>query len=95
MIKTDFGGRSLDFSNDHTLTEHQPLVQTLLDVLGPMMANGSAPEHIAEVIYTATTDGSHRLGYAASADAVQMLADRHAADDATFMAAMGAQFGLA
>ncbi len=49
MIKTDFG-RSLDFSNDPTLTEYRPLVQKVLDVLGPMMAKGSAPEHIAEVI---------------------------------------------
>jgi len=95
MIKTDFAGRSLDFSNDPTLTEYQPLVQRVLDVLGSMMANGSAPERIAEVVYTAATDGSNRLRYEAGADAIQMLAGRRATDDAPFMAGMEAQFGLA
>lgn len=95
MIKTDFGGRSLDFSNDTTLSEYQPLVQKLLDVFGPMMANGSAPERIAEVIYTATADETNQLRYEAGADAMQMLADRHASGEVHFMAGMRAQFGLA
>jgi hypothetical protein len=34
-MKTDFGGRSLDFSNDPKLTEYQPLMQAVLGVLGP------------------------------------------------------------
>lgn len=92
-IKTDFGGRSLDFSNDPTLTEYQPLVQSLLGALGPMMeANGSQPEQIAEVIYTAATDGADRLRYEAGADAVQMLARRRSTDDATFFGDMKALF---
>jgi len=95
MIKTDFGGRSLDFSNDPSLTEYQPLVQKLLAVLGPMMEKGSAPERIAEVVYTAATDESRQLRYQAGADATQMLAGRNAADDDQFMAGMRAQFGLA
>lgn len=93
-IQTDFGGRSLDFSNDPQLTEYQPLVQAVLGVLGPMLANGSPPERIAEVVYAATTDGTDQLRYEAGADAVQMLAGRRAADDATFFAGMKAQFGL-
>jgi hypothetical protein len=31
-----------------------------------MMANGSPPELVAEVIYAATTDGTDQLGYEAS-----------------------------
>jgi len=91
-IKTDFGGRSLDFNNDPLLTEYQPLVQSVLDVLGPMVANGSPPDLIAEVVYAAATDGSDQLRYEAGADAVQMLANRRAADDATFFGALRAQF---
>jgi NADP-dependent 3-hydroxy acid dehydrogenase YdfG len=94
MIKTDFGSRSLDFSNDPALEEYQPLVQKLLGVLGPLMAKGSAPERIAEVIYTAATDPSAQLRYEAGADASELLASRRATDDGHFMAGMRAQFGL-
>jgi NAD(P)-dependent dehydrogenase (short-subunit alcohol dehydrogenase family) len=93
-MRTDFGGRSLDFSNDRALAEYQPLVQKVVDVFGPMLENGSAPEQIAEVVYTATTDGTDRLRYEAGSDAVQMLSARRASDDATFLAGMRAQFGL-
>jgi NAD(P)-dependent dehydrogenase (short-subunit alcohol dehydrogenase family) len=93
-IKTDFGGRSLDFSNDPKLSEYQPLVKKVLDVLGPMTANGSTPELIAEVVYAATTDRSDRLRYEAGADAIQFMAGRRATDDATFFAGLKAQFGL-
>ena len=93
-MQTDFGGRSFDFSNDPALAEYQPLVQAVLGGLGPMMANGSPPELIAEAIYAATTDGTDQLRYEAGADAVQLLAARRAADDAAFLGGMRARFGL-
>ena len=93
-IKTDFSGRSFDFNNDPKLTEYQPLVQSVIGVLGPMMdQNGSSPEKIAEVVYAATTDGTDRLRYEAGADAEHILADRRSKDDATFFAGMKALFG--
>ena len=93
-IKTDFSGRSFDFNNDPKLTEYQPLVQSVIGVLGPMMEqNGSSPETIAEVVYAATTDGTDRLRYEAGADAEHILADRRSKDDATFFAGMKALFG--
>jgi NAD(P)-dependent dehydrogenase (short-subunit alcohol dehydrogenase family) len=92
-MKTDFGGRSFDFSNEPALAEYQPLVQSVIGVLGPMMmARGSSPEAIAEIVYAATTDGTDQLRYEAGADAVQLLNNRRAADDATFFAGMKAQF---
>jgi NAD(P)-dependent dehydrogenase (short-subunit alcohol dehydrogenase family) len=94
-IKTDFGGRSFDFSNDEKLTEYQPLVQNLFGSFGAIMANSSSPELIAEVVYAAATDGTDQLRYEAGADAAQFLANRRATDDATFFAGMKAQFGLA
>jgi NAD(P)-dependent dehydrogenase (short-subunit alcohol dehydrogenase family) len=93
-IQTDFGGRSFDFSNDASLLEYQPLVNKLSEVLGPLASMGSTPEAIAEVVYAAATDGTDRLRYEAGADAVEVLARRRAADDATFLAGMKAQFGL-
>ncbi|WP_105385301.1 SDR family oxidoreductase [Neorhizobium alkalisoli] len=93
-IKTDFGGRSFDLSNDESLTEYQPLVQSLFGFFGPMMENASEPELVAEVIYGATTDRTDQLRYAAGADAVHLIGNRLAADDATFFGDMKAQFGL-
>lgn len=94
-IRTDFGGRSFDFSNDETLTEYQPLVNAVLGALGPMMdEGGSDAEDIAQVVYDAVTDGTGTLRYVAGADARQLLDMRAAVDDATFFAGMGGQFGL-
>lgn len=93
-MKTDFGGRSLDLSNDPALTEYQPLVQSVLDVFGPMLANGSSPEQVAEIIYAATTDGTSQFRYEAGTDAVQMLASRRSADDDTFFSGIKTQFAI-
>lgn len=92
-IRTDFGGRSLDFSNDPSLTEYQPLVQSVLDVLGPMMAQGSSPEAIAETVFAATTDPSNALRYEAGVDAQAMLELRRVSSDAGFFAGLRQQFG--
>ncbi len=95
MVKTDFAGRSFDFSNDPALTEYQPVVQALLGALGPMAATASEPAAVAEVIFEAATDGRDRLRYEAGADAQHLLATRRAADDATFLGAIRSQFGIA
>jgi NAD(P)-dependent dehydrogenase (short-subunit alcohol dehydrogenase family) len=92
-IRTDFGGRSLDLSNDPALTEYQPLLANVLGVLGPLTAEGSTPEDVAEIVYAATTDTSDRLRYEAGADATQILARRRDTDDATFLAGIRTQFG--
>jgi NAD(P)-dependent dehydrogenase (short-subunit alcohol dehydrogenase family) len=94
-IRTDFGGRSLDFSNDPAIADYQPAVGKVLAVLGPMMAEGSAPAHIAGTVFAAVTDGTDRLRYEAGDDGIRMLDARRAADDATFFAGVRGQFGLA
>ena len=94
MVKTDFAGRSFEFNNDPALNEYQPVVQAVFAALGPMAENASPPEMVADVIYQAATDGTAQLRYEAGADAVQLLAARRAADDATFIGGMRANFGL-
>ncbi|MBU3739926.1 MAG: SDR family oxidoreductase [Rhodoferax sp.] len=94
MVRTDFAGRSFDFSHDEALVEYQPVVQALLSALGPMADGASAPEGVAEVIYRAATDGTDQLRYEAGADAEQLLAGRRKLDDASFLAGIRAQFGL-
>lgn len=94
MIKTDFAGRSFDFSHDATLTQYQGVVQALLSALGPMAETASPPEMVADVIFAAATDGTNQLRYEAGADATHLLAGRRATDDATFLAGIKAQFRL-
>jgi NAD(P)-dependent dehydrogenase (short-subunit alcohol dehydrogenase family) len=94
MVKTDFSGRSFDFSNAPVIAEHQPLVQAFIAAMGPMAANASSADQVADVIYQAATDESDQLRYEAGIDAQQMLAARRAADDATFLGSLRAQFGL-
>ena len=97
MIATDFGGRSFDFVNDESMTEYQPVVQALFANWGSeeMAANASPPELVAEVIWNAVTDGASTLRYRAGADAEELLDNRKALDDATFIGGMKAQLGLA
>ncbi len=91
---TDFGGRSLDFSNDPAATEYQRLVGSVVETVGAMMENGSAPESIAETVYTAATDTSDHLRFIAGADAEEMLTHRYALEDGTFYATLFEQFGV-
>jgi NADP-dependent 3-hydroxy acid dehydrogenase YdfG len=92
-VKTDFGGRSFDFTNDESMAEYQPVVQALFKAFeGAMTA--SEPEVVAECIWTAVTDGSDQLRYHATPDAVQLLTARKEQDDATFIGSMTARMGL-
>lgn len=94
MVKTDFSGRSFDFSNDPALPEYQPLVQAFMSALGPMAENASPAELIADILFGAATDGSDQLRYEAGADAEHLLNTRRHTDDATFIGGMRSQFGL-
>ena len=94
MIATDFGGRSLDFNNDEKMTEYQNLVNSLMAAMPTMAENASPASVVAEVIYTAATDGKDQLRYTAGEDAKMLMANRQQYDDATFMGGIKSQFGL-
>lgn len=94
MVNTDFAGRSFEFNNAPELVEYQPVVQSLMSVLGPMAAQASSAADIAEVIYQAATDTTCQLRHEAGADAKHLLAARRASDDADFLAGIRAQFGI-
>ncbi len=93
-IKTDFAGRSFDFSNDEGLVEYQPLVKKLLAAVGNLRTMASDPMVVARVIYEAATDGTDQLRYTAGEDAKVLMANRKAADDATFLKGVKEQFGI-
>lgn len=94
-MKTAFAGRSFDFSNDESIPEYQPLVQSVMAAFGPFMESGSSPEDVAELVYSAATDNSDHLRYAAGEDARQILAKRASAGDDEFFQAIREQFGIA
>lgn len=94
IINTDFGGRSFDFTNDESMEEYQGVVQKLFGGWAASEFPGSAPEVVADVIYGAVTDGTNTLRYRAGADAVELLNNRKALDDETFIGGLKAQLGL-
>ncbi|MGI9498788.1 MAG: SDR family oxidoreductase [Geminicoccaceae bacterium] len=93
LIATDFAGRSFDLTNDESMTEYQPVVQALFGAWGQDV-QASEPIVVAEVIWDAVTDGTDTLRYRAGADAVELLDNRKALDDATFIGGLKGQLGL-
>jgi NAD(P)-dependent dehydrogenase (short-subunit alcohol dehydrogenase family) len=92
MIATDFGGRSFDFSNDESMAEYQEMVGKLMSGFGT--GEPSQPIVVAEVIYTAVTDGEAKLRYPAGDDAHQLIGSRDQVGDMAFIAGQKAQMGL-
>jgi hypothetical protein len=94
-VATDFGGRSLDLQHNPELSEYNELVNTFMAAMGKMDPSSmSTPDVIAEVIYTAATDGADTLRYRAGADAHQLLTARKSMTDEEFFGMQKAQFGL-
>lgn len=94
FIKTDFGGRSFDFRNDQAMEEYQVAMGGFGKAMGAMGGGASEPNLVAEVIWTAATDGSSKLRYIVGADAEEALIRLKHQDDATWVAAMRQQFSL-
>jgi NAD(P)-dependent dehydrogenase (short-subunit alcohol dehydrogenase family) len=90
-MKTDFFTRSLDSAT-------HPAYDSLLDhvmaaVSDPqVVATYSTPEHVAEVVLEAATDGSSRLRYLAGDDAQSTYAARRQMSDEEFRAATTERF---
>lgn len=82
-IATDFAGRSL------VLTQHNAYDKQIEKVMSVFMdperaKNYSTAEQIAEVVYTAATDGKSTLRYVAGADAKEMYAQRNEVGEEIF-----------
>ena len=94
-VRTDFAGRSFDFSNDESLAEYQPMVQALVGLRGNTDTSGhQTPEEVAEVIFTAATDESARLRYVSGKGAQELLGSRYPGDDEAFLAGLRERFGM-
>ncbi len=95
-VKTDFGGRSFVFTTDASLEEYQPMVGAMAAMMENLDTSGhQEPEGVAEVIWTAATDGTDQLRYISGDGAVELLGGRYSSEqDEGFVAGMRAQFGL-
>jgi NAD(P)-dependent dehydrogenase (short-subunit alcohol dehydrogenase family) len=93
-IDTDFNGRSIDFTNDESLLEYQHIAKNLMAGFEKALKRSSPPSLVAEVIWTAVVDGTSTLRYEAGEDAKELMANRKALDDATFIGGIVSQFGL-
>lgn len=95
-VATDFGTRSLDFQHDESLTDYNDFMGKVSaafeNTFNPSIM--STPALIADVIYTAATDGKQQLRYRAGADADQMLDARANMNDEAFYKMMKEQLGL-
>ncbi|MBT3013556.1 MAG: SDR family oxidoreductase [Candidatus Thiodiazotropha sp. (ex Lucina aurantia)] len=94
-IATDFGGRSFDFINDESLAEYQDTVNTLMSAFEATLSQASPASIVAEVIWNAVTDDTDTLRYTAGDDAKELMTNREALDDETFIGGLKKQFGLA
>lgn len=93
-IATDFAERSLDLVRDDALPEYEEITNKLLSAFETIGSQSSPASVVAEVIWTAVTDGTNTLRYTAGEDAKVFVANRKAQDDATFIAGIKTQFGL-
>lgn len=92
-VATDFAGRSFTFTHDPALVEYQPIVDGVMAGFAGSPVGGTAGG-VAEVIYSAATDGTSQLRYVYGEDAKKGVEARAALDDATFMAGIRGRFGL-
>jgi NAD(P)-dependent dehydrogenase (short-subunit alcohol dehydrogenase family) len=95
-VNTDFGGRSFVFTNDEDLEAYQPLVKAFIEAMGKMDTSGNQePAEVAEIIWTAATDGSDQLRYISGAGAKATLSARYSIDqDEAFVSSMRENYGL-
>lgn len=91
---TDFAGRSFDFTNDESIAEYQGLMSKLMKMIGDLSGNSVAARVVAEKIYEAATDGTDKLRYPATPDAVVLLEKRERESDDVFIADFKKLLGL-
>lgn len=85
-VKTDFAGRSLELMKKDELYAYDASIQRAMTVFANpdrTIAYSEASD-IAEIIYTAATDGTNRLRYLAGKDAEAMIAERAQMSDEAY-----------
>ena len=92
-VATDFATRSLERTMDGASAYDESL-QKVFAAFGQRGGNYSTGEQIAEVIYTAATDGTDQLRYLAGDDAIAMYDRWKSMSNEAFFDQVNASFGL-
>jgi NAD(P)-dependent dehydrogenase (short-subunit alcohol dehydrogenase family) len=79
-------------TGDGGLDSYGPFLQRANASLAKLAKNMTTPEHIADVIYGAVTDGTKRLRYLAGDDVKHLVEARHKLSDEEYENYMRAQF---
>jgi len=87
-VASDFGGRSMDFTQKEGLTDYNELMAKFQENMSTSGLAQSTPELMAEGVFEAATDGKAQLRYLLGEDAVQMYAMRQEHGDDAFIAGM-------
>jgi NAD(P)-dependent dehydrogenase (short-subunit alcohol dehydrogenase family) len=88
FIKTNFGN-AVQFANDPSLTEYQPVVDSFFKFVSGYREKAAEPSLVADVIYTAAIDNSDQLRYLVGEDAKFFIGLRNSLDDDTFFKEAG------
>jgi NAD(P)-dependent dehydrogenase (short-subunit alcohol dehydrogenase family) len=95
VTSTDFGKRSAEEAGKALqIADYGPFVTTALETFDGLRAAraGSTSEEVAEVIFTAATDGTDQLRYVATDDIKPLVAARRETSEDKYMAFMRGQF---
>ncbi|MDQ0089118.1 NAD(P)-dependent dehydrogenase (short-subunit alcohol dehydrogenase family) [Paenibacillus anaericanus] len=87
-IHTDFGGRSMEFYFDDSLTDYKQFTTTFLGKLSEMEKSPTyalPPELVAEAIFQAATDGTNQFRYVIGEDAKMLIQMKEDCDDEDYL----------
>ena len=95
-VATDFATRSLKMTTDpaNDADPYAGQVRSVLAAFGARGGAASTPEQIAEIIYTAATDGTAQLRYIAGDDAKGILSAKAQMTEADFQVMIQQNFGV-
>ncbi|MNS28759.1 putative oxidoreductase SadH [compost metagenome] len=94
-IKTDFGGRSMEFFFNDALTDYRPFTTAFRGKLSEMEkhpAYASPPEIVAETIYQAATDGTNQFRYVVGEDAKMLIHMKENTDEEEYLTNIAQHF---
>jgi NAD(P)-dependent dehydrogenase (short-subunit alcohol dehydrogenase family) len=95
VTSTDFGKRSAEEAiKAIQISDYGPFVTAALETFDGLRAAraGSTSEEVAEVIFSAVTDGTHQLRYVATDDIKPLVAKRRETSEAEYIGFMRGQF---
>ncbi|KAF0229406.1 MAG: KR domain protein [bacterium] len=90
-IRTDFGGRSADPTDDNAPKEYQSILKVARNNIKKAVERSSEPIEVAKVIFEAATSNSSQLRYKAGNDAKLILALRKLVPESVFFSIIQSQ----